>query len=151
MSIPSNDPKKQRAHYSGKKKRHTLKSQILIHQPSGRFLSLRVAKGKVHDFRLWKETKIRLHPQVNLLADSGYEGIQKLKTQVEKPLKRTKKNPLKAEEKRKNRELSGRRIKVEHAIRRLKFFRLLSERYRNRRKRFGLRINLIAAIMNFEL
>ena len=88
---------------------------------------------------------------MNLLADSGYEGIQKLKTQVEKPLKRTKKNPLKAEEKRKNRELSGRRIKVEHAIRRLKFFRLLSERYRNRRKRFGLRINLIAAIMNFEL
>jgi transposase len=114
-------------------------------------VSVRVGKGKIHDFKLWKKTKIRLHPKVKLLADSGYEGLQKLKVCTEKPLKRTKKNPLTREQKRQNRELSGRRIKVEHAIRRLKIFRLLSERYRNRRKRFGLRINLIAAIINFEL
>jgi hypothetical protein len=36
-------------------------------------------------------------------------------------------------------------------IRRLKIFRILSERYRNRRKRFALRFNLIAAIHNLEL
>jgi hypothetical protein len=35
--------------------------------------------------------------------------------------------------------------------RQLKIFRILAERYRNRRKRFGLRFNLIAAIINFEL
>ncbi len=35
--------------------------------------------------------------------------------------------------------------------RRLKIFRILAERYRNRRKRFGLRFNLISAILNFEL
>jgi len=35
--------------------------------------------------------------------------------------------------------------------RKLKIFRILAERYRNRRKRFGLRFNLIAAIVNFEL
>ena len=40
---------------------------------------------------------------------------------------------------------------VEHAIRRLKVFRLLGERYRNRRKRFGLRLNLIAALTNLQL
>jgi hypothetical protein len=33
----------------------------------------------------------------------------------------------------------------------LLIFRILGERYRNRRKRFGLRFNLIAAIINFEL
>jgi hypothetical protein len=37
-----------------------------------------------------------------------------------------------------------------NVIRRLKIFRILSERYRNRRKRFGLRFNLIAAIYNHE-
>ncbi|TRU86788.1 MAG: IS5/IS1182 family transposase, partial [Microcystis novacekii Mn_MB_F_20050700_S1] len=35
--------------------------------------------------------------------------------------------------------------------RRLKIFRILSSRYRNRRRRFGLRLNLIAGIYNYEL
>ena len=43
------------------------------------------------------------------------------------------------------------RVVAEHVNRRLKIFRILAERYRNRRKRFGLRFNLIAAILNFEL
>jgi hypothetical protein len=30
-------------------------------------------------------------------------------------------------------------------------FRILSSRYRNRRKKFGLRVNLISGIYNFEL
>ncbi|MEZ2903279.1 IS5/IS1182 family transposase, partial [Acinetobacter terrestris] len=37
---------------------------------------------------------------------------------------------------------------IEHINSQLKTFRILSERYRNRRKRFGLRINLIAALVN---
>jgi len=47
--------------------------------------------------------------------------------------------------------LSRKRILIENIIRRLKIFRILSERYRNRRKRFGLRFNLIATIYNLEL
>jgi hypothetical protein len=35
-------------------------------------------------------------------------------------------------------------------IGKLKVFRILLERYRNRRRRFGLRVNLIAAIYNYE-
>ena len=46
--------------------------------------------------------------------------------------------------------LNSRRVVVEHAIRWLKVFRLLGERYRNRRKRFGLRVNLIAALANLQ-
>ena len=55
------------------------------------------------------------------------------------------------EEKAANRQLARERIVVEHIIRCLKVFRILSERYRNRRRRFGLRFNLIAAIYNYEL
>jgi len=40
---------------------------------------------------------------------------------------------------------------IENIIRKLKIFRILSERYQNRRKRFGLRFNLIIAIYNMEL
>jgi hypothetical protein len=50
-----------------------------------------------------------------------------------------------------NRLLARLRVVVEHVHRKLEVFRILSERYRNRRKRFGLRFNLIAAILNFEL
>ncbi|MEH2468002.1 MAG: hypothetical protein V7K23_30975 [Nostoc sp.] len=31
------------------------------------------------------------------------------------------------------------------------YIRILKEQYRNRRKRFGLRCNLIAGLLNFEL
>lgn len=50
-----------------------------------------------------------------------------------------------------NRELARQRIFVEHVIRKVKIFRILSERYRNRRKRFGLRFNMIASLHHLEL
>lgn len=67
------------------------------------------------------------------------------------PVKKSKLHPLSQEQKAYNRKLSQKRILIENIIRRLKIFRILSERYRNRRKRFGLRFNLIAAICNMEL
>ena len=67
------------------------------------------------------------------------------------PVKKSKLHPLSPEQKANNRKLSRKRILIENIIRRLKIFRILSERYRNRRKRFGLRFNLIAAICNMEL
>ncbi|HEX5153041.1 MAG TPA: IS5/IS1182 family transposase, partial [Parafilimonas sp.] len=36
-------------------------------------------------------------------------------------------------------------------IRKQKIFKIIAERYRNRRKRFGLRVNLIAGIYNYDL
>lgn len=50
----------------------------------------------------------------------------------------------------KNREISSKRMKIEHIIGRIKRFNIISERYRNRRKRFGLRLNLICGIVNYE-
>ena len=67
------------------------------------------------------------------------------------PVKKSKLHPLSLEQKASNRQLSRKRILIENIIRRVKIFRILSERYRNRRKRFGLRFNLIAAICNLEL
>ena len=86
-----------------------------------------------------------------MFADTGYQGIQKLHANTRKPTKATRKHPLPPEQKQANRALNSRRVLIEHAIRRLKIFRLLGERYRNRRKRFGLRLNLIAALVNLLL
>ena len=51
-------------------------------------------------------------------------------------------------EKKYNKMIGKIRVVIEHINSQLKTFRILSERYRNRRKRFGLRINLIAALVN---
>ena len=89
--------------------------------------------------------------QTRVLADAGYQGLADLHTNSQTPIKKTKLHPLTKEQKASNRVLSRQRILIENIIRRLKIFRILSERYRNRRKRFGLRFNLIAAIYNLEL
>lgn len=85
------------------------------------------------------------------LADAGYQGLVAIHANSQTPAKNTKLHPLSAEQKASNRTLSRKRILIENIIRKLKIFRILSERYRNRRKRFGLRFNLIAAIYNLEL
>lgn len=107
--------------------------------------------GSEHDFQLFKNSRCTLSPETCLLADSGYQGMLAIHPNSQTPVKKCKLHPLSQEQKANNRKLSRKRILIENIIRRLKIFRILSERYRNRRKRFGLRFNLIAAICNLEL
>jgi transposase len=92
-----------------------------------------------------------LSDQTCAIADAGYQGLAQLHPNCQTPAKKSKLHPLTREQKSANRLLSQKRILIENIIRKLKIFRILSERYRNRRKRFGLRFNLIAAIYNLEL
>lgn len=124
---------------------------MLLEKGTQRLLAVRVGKGRRHDFHLSKQSQTRVHPEVETFADTGYQGIQKLHANTRKLTKATKKHPLAPEQKQANRAINSQRVVIEHAIRRLKIFRLLGERYRNRRKRFGLRLNLIAALVNLLL
>ncbi len=74
----------------------------------------------------------------------GYAGglMKKLHQNIEIPKKNTKLNPLSKEDRLKNRNISLKRIPVEHINAKIKTFKILSQRYRNRRKRFGYRLNL---------
>lgn len=143
--------KKQRNYYSGKKKRHTLKAQVLVNQASGQIICTAFGKGRVHDFRLFKLHRLPMLPEQLCLADRGYQGIVRLHPNSCTPTKRLRKGFLDKAECQHNRNLASLRVIAEHVNRKLKIFRILAERYRNRRKRFGLRFNLIAAIINFEL
>jgi IS5 family transposase len=128
-----------------------LKSQVVVNGSSKQVMCTAHGRGRVHDFALYKQSQLDLHENLELLADSGYQGISKLHGKSRTPKKRSKKRQLTKDERRANRELSQRRIVVENVIRSLKIFRILLERYRNRRKRFSLRFNLIAGLYNFEL
>jgi DDE superfamily endonuclease len=108
-------------------------------------------KGRMHDFRLFKESRTAIHPSIQSLTDSGFQGIQKIHENSVKPVRGSKKKPLSKEDKRHNHKVGSERVVVEHTIRKIKIFKITAAPYRNRRKRFGLRMNLIAAIYNFEL
>lgn len=107
--------------------------------------------GKRHDFRLFKESKVRFQEKTKTLSDTGYQGIQKLHTNSELPKKKRKNAPLTKEDKKKNRDLSSQRVLNENVIGLLKRYKIIADRYRNRRKRFALRFNLIAGMCNFEI
>jgi hypothetical protein len=117
----------------------------------GRIICVQIDKGRKHDFRVFKESKVHMHPAMRTETDSGYQGIKKYHSNSALPHKHSKKKKLTREQKQHNHTISGSRVQVEHIIRKQKIFRILGERYRNRRKCFGLRVNLIAGIYNYEL
>lgn len=104
-----------------------------------------------HDFQLFKESRTVMAESIRGVADTGHQGLTAFHANSQTPAKKSKHHPLTPQQKASNRTLSRERMLVENVIRKLKTFRILSERYRNRRKRFALRFNLIAAIYNLEL
>lgn len=123
----------------------------MVNTKTNEIICTAVSKGKVHDFKIWKESQIGIGKKIELLADKGYQGIKKLHKNSRIPFKKTKKIALNQEQKNFNRQLAKERIVIEHIHRKLKIFRIISSRYRNRRQRFGLRFNLIAGIYNWSL
>ncbi len=122
----------------------------MIDQSRQQILCVQTSAGKTHDFAVFKASRLALVPSLELLADTGYLGVERFHSKSQIPHKKSKHHPLTAEQKQHNKALASRRISVEHVLRTLKRFRILSSTYRNRRKRFGLRLNLIAAIVNLH-
>lgn len=118
---------------------------------TGQFIAVESGKGHTHDLKLWRNSKVRLAESCLCLADKGYQGIAKQHQMSITPSRKPPKRPLPDADKQANRALARLRIRVEHSIRRLKRFRIFAERYRNRRRRFGLRLHLLAGILNYEM
>lgn len=145
-------PKHHQKHfYSGKKKHHALKAQLVVDLTNLKVICTAYGNGKQHDFALFKASGVRFHEQTQGLADKGYQGLQNLHPNSLLPIKKPKNGTLSKEDKQFNRQLARQRITIEHVNRRLKIFKILALPYRNRRRRFGLRCTLIAAIHNFEV
>lgn len=139
----------QRAHYSGKKKRHTLKTEYLITK-AGRIAGVSPSRpGSHHDISL-RRTGPRLPKRVHLYGDSGYQGYDKDHRNFEFPYKKPKGGELNDEEKEYNGGLSRFRVTVEHRIGRSKRFKILSERHRNPRPKHHTKTSIVAGIVNMS-
>ena len=125
--------------------------QLLINQINQEIICVVIGRGRKHGFRIFKDSKIKAIPEIEIIADKGYKGINRYHTHSGTPYKKPKKGQLITEQKQDNRNHARARIKIEYMIRFLKIFKILSSRYRNRRKRFGLLVNLSAGIYNYKL
>lgn len=138
---------KQRRKYSGKKKRHTHKIQLVIDANTKQIICIHFAKGSCHDFKLYKNSKLHIHPDIKQKTDSGYQGSKKIHPNTDNPIKGSKNHKLTKEEKKQNRELAKQRVFIEHTNAKCKVFKLMENRYRSH-SRMGLRFTLIACFVN---
>jgi hypothetical protein len=123
---------------------------VVVNKKTGEILCTAFANGKCHDFKLFKQSKVRVRAETVLEVDSGFLGIVEFHVNLVLPKKKSKKYPLSKEDKRRNREISSSRVLVEHVIGFVKRFKIVADRYRNRRKRFTLRFSLICGICNYD-
>ncbi|HGL7799748.1 TPA: IS5 family transposase [Streptococcus pneumoniae] len=148
--VQINRPKKRISEFILIKKCHAMKAQAIV-TSQGRIVSLDIAVNYCHDMKLFKMSRRNIGQAGKILADSGYQGLMKIYPQAQTPRKSSKLKPLTAEDKAYNHALSKERSKVENIFAKVKTFKMFSTTYRNHRKRFGLRMNLIAGIINHEL
>ncbi|CWH53887.1 transposase [Streptococcus pneumoniae] len=127
-----------------------MKAQAIV-TSQGRIVSLDITVNYCHDMKLFKMSRRNIGQAGKILADSGYQGLMKIYPQAQTPRKSSKLKPLTVEDKACNHALSKERSKVENIFAKVKTFKMFSTTYRNHRKRFGLRMNLSAGIINHEL
>jgi len=120
-------PMQQKRVYSGKKKRHTLKTQVVT-DAKGEILAIDPGhRGPTADKRLYEQSTVQEHyPQAAKQGDLAYQGI----TGVQVPYKKPKGGQLTEEQRAENRRLASVRVHVEHGIRRIKGWRILRDDYR---------------------
>lgn len=152
---------KRKTHYSGKKKKHTVKTQITVNKAGLIVHKAEHVKGSTHDYALFKQSHPHLPDNVCLGLDLGYDGVQgdypKLKCEV--PFKRrspgrgkrgVKAKELTPEKKSFNLKLSKERVVVEHTFSKVKKFRVMAEEFRNRLKHYDVMTDIVFGIVNFR-
>ena len=151
---PTRRPKRrQRAYDSGKKKRHTVKSQVGVDEATGRVVHVPpTVPGPTADLKLLGRSRLLgcLPKGVGLIGDKAYIGAGELRPGVvcTTPRRKPRGKPRPAADVRYNRAVSRRRIVVEHTIRRLRVFQALTQVNRHGRKRHEVRVRAVAGLVN---
>lgn len=144
---------KRKTHYSGKKKKHTVKNQItinlkgeIIHKPPH-------SPGRRNDYGILKVKHPALSQELMVFYDLGYLGVEKdFPDQISiLPYKKKKGKELLDYQKEWNKIQSKIRIKVEHAISKIKKFRISSDTFRNRLCRYDIISEIVCGLVNFKI
>src|SRR5829696_5389314 len=145
--------RRQRAYYSGKKKAHTLKTQVAVDEESGGIVDVSdTVPGPWADIKLLRKSGLmrRLPEGVGGIGDLGYVGIGELHPTGSgaAPRRKPRGKDRPPEDRKYNRAFSRRRIVVEHAIGRLRRFRAVAHVNRHQRHGHAMRVRAIAGLVN---
>jgi hypothetical protein len=123
----------QKEHYSGKKKMHTLKSQLIVLPKMKDIVDVVVGKaGPTSDIKICRESLNKFDKRQLFCGDKAYVGEDQITT----PQKKPKGGELTKEQKESNKVCSSKRIYVEHLIRLIKIFKIMGERFRLSKSRY---------------
>jgi hypothetical protein len=126
------DSKKQKACYSGKRKRHTKKNVVLSHPRTDRIVYLgQTQDGSVHDKQCLDEEQLHCRDPVVLGLDLGFEGFKADNIKTVIPTKKPRGKPLTETQKQQNQAFAKIRVRVEHALSGVKRNRSVADIYRN--------------------
>jgi len=142
--------------YSGKKKMHTIKSQVAVDVHSGRFCDVSDSvRGPTADITLLKESGLldRLPEGVGAAGDLAYVGIADLHPAGlgATPRRKPRGQDRPPEDIVYNRAFSRRRIIVEHGIERLRIYDCLTVADRQQRRDHQARVVAVAGLVNLQL
>ena len=127
-----------------------MKAQLLVCLKTLQILLIVCGKGRTHDFRLLKQSRLRITQQLTTYADSGYQGILTLYPNSLTPIKKPRNRALTKAQKQYNRELAKIRIAIEHVNRRCKIFRIVKETYRGKHTHYQKTWTVVAALVNLR-
>ena len=142
-------------YYSGKKKRHTLKSQVAVNEETGQIIDVpESARGPAADIKLLEDSKLleRLPPGVGGIGDLAYVGIEKLHPQGlgAAPRRKPRGKERPAEDVCYNRAFAKRRIVVEHTSGRMRRYQSITQLDRNHRQQHTARVRAVAGLINHQ-
>jgi hypothetical protein len=146
------DGELQEFYYSGKKKRHTVKNQILVNPRDKKILHVSATvEGKRHDKQVFEDSWVytRIPRKAKALGDSAYQGIHRPFLRLTTPQKKPPHQELSELAKHNNKAISQIRVRVEHPFSYLKHFNILSQVFRGQIKRADLPFKTIACIYNY--
>lgn len=139
----------QKPFYSGKKKQHTIKTELKT-TPKGKITNVsKSVPGAMHDYTL-RKLQPALAEDERAYVDSGYQGLQKEHAATELPFKASKTKPLDEESKAYNTALSRIRVTVEHVFGDIKVFGIMKNVYRNSRDTYNQKFIIIAGLVNLR-
>ena len=144
------------SHYSGKKKQHTLKSQVSVDEETGQIVDVsQSVPGPTADRKLLQESNVleRLPAGVGALGDLAYLGLDKEHPQGlgATPRRKPRGRERPEEDKDFNRAFARRRIQVEHSIGRLRRYESLNQMDRHHRQNHTDRVVAVAGLVNRQI